>query len=109
MVSSGGSNVMKKLKQLCLPLAVKFCTHGLNLPNGCCSDAEISGLTLLSWVSYGVATMILWFLSIIDWDLVVRKWCIVHSFVHSGYFYSASSSPLLLKGSPDYSIDTGLE
>src|SRR6218665_1226067 len=26
--------------------------------------------------------------------------------IHSGYFYSASSSPLLLRGSPDYSIDT---
>ena len=29
-----------------------------------------------------------------------------HSFVHSGYFYSASSSPLLLIGASDYSIDT---
>jgi len=25
---------------------------------------------------------------------------------HSGYFYSASSSPLLLRGAPDYSTDT---
>jgi|SRR6218665_1277819 len=24
-----------------------------------------------------------------------------HSFIHSGYFYSASSSPLLLRGAPD--------
>ena len=33
-----------------------------------------------------------------------------HSFyIHSGYFYSASSSPLLLRGAPDYSIDTLLE
>ena len=30
----------------------------------------------------------------------------VHSFIHSEYFYSASSSPLLLRGAPDYSIDT---
>jgi len=30
----------------------------------------------------------------------------IYSFIHSGYFYSASSSPLLLKGAPDYSIDT---
>ena len=29
-----------------------------------------------------------------------------HSFIHSGYFYSASSSPLLLRGSPNYSIDS---
>jgi len=27
-------------------------------------------------------------------------------FIHSGYFYSTSSSPLLLIGGPDYSIDT---
>jgi len=32
-----------------------------------------------------------------------------HSFIHLGYFYSASSSPLLLSGAPDYSIDTVLE
>jgi len=31
---------------------------------------------------------------------------LIHSFIHSGYFYSASSSPLLLRGAPDYSIDT---
>ena len=30
----------------------------------------------------------------------------VHSFIHSGHFYSASSSPLLLRGAPDYSTDT---
>src|SRR6218665_1626495 len=34
----------------------------------------------------------------------------IHSFIHSlmccGYFYSASSSPLLLRGIPDYSNDT---
>ena len=29
----------------------------------------------------------------------------IHSFIHSGYFYSASSSPLLLRGSPNYSTD----
>src|SRR6218665_3096925 len=29
-----------------------------------------------------------------------------HSFIHSGHFYSASSSPLLLRGAPDYSTDT---
>ena len=28
------------------------------------------------------------------------------SFIHSGYFYSASSGSLLLRGAPDYSIDT---
>src|SRR6218665_843886 len=30
-----------------------------------------------------------------------------HSFIHSfGHFYSAHSSPLLLRGAPDYSTDT---
>src|SRR6218665_1451406 len=29
-----------------------------------------------------------------------------HSFTHSGHFYSASSSPLLLGGAPDYRTDT---
>jgi len=32
-----------------------------------------------------------------------------HSFIHSGYFYSASSSPLLFRGTPHYSTDTVLE
>src|SRR6218665_2319335 len=30
----------------------------------------------------------------------------LHSLIHSGYFYSASSSPLLLRDAPDCSIDT---
>ena len=30
----------------------------------------------------------------------------VYSFIHSGHFYSASSSPLLLRGAPDYSTNT---
>src|SRR6218665_3868584 len=29
-----------------------------------------------------------------------------HSFIHSGHFYSAPSSPLLLRGAPDYGTDT---
>jgi len=28
----------------------------------------------------------------------------VHSFIHSGHFYSAPSSPLLLRGAPDYRV-----
>src|SRR6218665_550265 len=32
----------------------------------------------------------------------------LRSFIHSGYFYSASSSPLLLRGTPNHSIDTVL-
>ena len=30
----------------------------------------------------------------------------LHSFIHAGHFYSALSSPLLLRGAPDYSTDT---
>src|SRR6218665_3623866 len=30
----------------------------------------------------------------------------IHSFIHSGHFYSAPSSSLLLRGTPDYSTDT---
>src|SRR6218665_3958545 len=30
----------------------------------------------------------------------------VHSFIHSGHFYSTPSNPLLLRGAPDYSTDT---
>src|SRR6218665_1083500 len=33
----------------------------------------------------------------------------IHSFIHSGHFYSAPSSPLLLRGAPDYSTDTASE
>src|SRR6218665_2924368 len=32
-----------------------------------------------------------------------------HSLIHSGHFYSAPSSPLLLRGALDYSTDTGSE
>src|SRR6218665_294519 len=28
-----------------------------------------------------------------------------NSFIHSGHFYSAPSSPLLIRGAPDYSTD----
>ena len=31
---------------------------------------------------------------------------LIHSLIHSGHFYSAPSSPLLLLGAPDYSTDT---
>jgi len=33
----------------------------------------------------------------------------IYSFIHSWYFYSASSSPILLRGAPDYSIHIVLE
>ena len=39
-------------------------------------------------------------------DLNVYTVALVHSFIHSGHFYTAPSSPLLLRGTPDYSTDT---
>src|SRR6218665_2033151 len=38
----------------------------------------------------------------------LRPWIhsFIHSFIHSGHFYSAPSSPLLLRGAPDYSTNT---
>ena len=32
--------------------------------------------------------------------------CFIHSFIHSGHFYSTSSSPLLPRGAPDFSTDS---
>src|SRR6218665_1118567 len=32
--------------------------------------------------------------------------CTTHIFIHFGYFYNASSSPILLRDAPDYSIAT---
>src|SRR6218665_3364714 len=40
---------------------------------------------------------------IIDLGIDLNK---VHSFIHSDHFYSAPSSPLPLRGAPDYSTDT---
>ena len=37
------------------------------------------------------------------------KFHFIHSFIHSSHFYSASSSPLLLRGAPYYSTDTASE
>ena len=37
------------------------------------------------------------------WNKIVH---IIHSFINSWCFYSTSSSPLLLRSTPDYSIDT---
>src|SRR6218665_2044590 len=52
-----------------------------------------------------VASQLLFCLSSICKFLILCH-TLCHSFVHSGYFYSASSSPLLLRDAPDYSIDT---
>ena len=38
--------------------------------------------------------------------IYIYTYMYVYSFIHSVHFYSASSSPLLLRGAPDYSTDT---
>jgi len=38
---------------------------------------------------------------------VKKRW--LYSFIYSGHFYSVLSSPLLLRGAPDYSTDTVAE
>ena len=43
----------------------------------------------------------------LDWNrLIPGQWPFIHSFIHSGYFYSTSSSPLLLRGAHKYSNGT---
>jgi len=39
-------------------------------------------------------------------SLLVHYSNVFRSFIHLGYFYSTSSSPLLLRGAPEYSTDT---
>ena len=40
---------------------------------------------------------------------LIEDYTNIHSFIHSGHFYSAPSSPLILRGAPDHSTDTVLE
>ena len=56
-------------------------------------------LIILSWTLYCKKGLLIRFFQ----DCVP---VVLHSFIHSGHFYSAPSSPLLLRGSPDYSTDT---
>src|SRR6218665_2665009 len=43
---------------------------------------------------------------LLAWNCPLALFCsVIHSFIHSGHFYSAPSSPLLLRGAPDYSTD----
>src|SRR6218665_350895 len=38
--------------------------------------------------------------------IIYGHYSFIHSFIHSGHFYSAPSRPLQLRGAPDYSTDT---
>ena len=58
------------------------------------NDADAYGLRLAArTVSFDLLPMLVFLL-------------FIHLFIHSGYFYSTSSSPLLLRGAPNYSVDT---
>ena len=48
----------------------------------------------------GVIVHVLYFCGILCQGMV-SVGVVFHSFIHSGHFYSASSSPLLLRGAPD--------
>src|SRR6218665_1673147 len=48
-------------------------------------------------------------MGLITWPSYVMCSIYLHSFIHSGNFYSAPSSPLLLRGAPDYSTATASE
>ena len=73
----------------------------------------------LSIVSFGIEECFLFdavqlvdkyihiYLNLIEtYTISLRIHSFIHSFIHSGHFYSAPSSPLLLRGAPDYSTDT---
>src|SRR6218665_2263871 len=68
-----------------------------------------------TWQRYSMHDMVAYAICII----VQKRYCLIHlrgnigdnymswySFIHSGHFYSAPSSPLPLSGAPDYSTDT---
>jgi len=44
--------------------------------------------------------MLMLIIGFLNFSMVI----LIHSFIHSGYFYSNSSSPLLLRGAPDFCI-----
>jgi len=73
---------------------------------------EESGLQLLAKYGHGKLNLVTYgmeacFRKIDGYIDRIRK-IIIHSFIHAGYFYNDSSSPLLLRGAPNYSNDTVL-
>src|SRR6218665_3834733 len=90
---------------ICLAVVLVLVLGGLVLVLGGQVLVLVLGVRFLSlsW-SLGVRSLSL------SWSLGVRSLLtfleLIHSFIHSGHFYSAPSSPLLLRGAPDYSTDT---
>src|SRR6218665_1259544 len=72
---------------LCVTTLKRICTH----PSGVCDVYCLRNGPILS-LGIGASC---------------RK--TMHSVIHSGHFYSAPSSPLLLRGAPDYSTGTVTE
>src|SRR6218665_1636364 len=65
-------------------------------------------MTVWNYINSALLTVAFYFchcLCVTCCDLLA---CLINedSFIHSGHFYSAPSSPLLIRGAPDYSTDT---
>ena|SRR6218665_936744 len=59
-----------------------------------------------SYYYYVTVSQLLSCLWMVTYCSVLHHYYISLSFIHSYHFYSAPSSPLLLRGAPDYSTDT---
>src|SRR6218665_1796699 len=75
------------------------------------ADALLSLFVCTSKVTSNIViySLVFWMVDILKHASVLVGYepCIlIHSFTHYGHFYSAPSSPLLLRGAPDYSMDT---
>ena len=94
--------------------------HSVQVVNRICMEFYSAGTVapmLLFWVvsvlSMDIRGVVLIIFAIIITSLnsskvaaLLMSLLLYCSFIHSGYFYSTSSSPLLLRGALDYSIDT---
>src|SRR6218665_579251 len=67
-------------------------------------------LTFVQYLYDDSTSIIYLFSPVFFFHFLLMLWYIyvsfIHSFIHSGHFYSAPSSPLPLRGAPDYSTDT---
>src|SRR6218665_948092 len=88
------SDLSDQTKSFANSKAIAVRSNGL-ISNLVCVLGHLSILSF-GWVASRAVSMYMYIHGIV--------YICIHSFVHSGYFYSASSSPLLLRGAPDYSI-----
>src|SRR6218665_3313919 len=68
--------------------------------------------TSIYFLYYVTVTMLCYYVIMLQTTVNMLCYCcssfysFIHSFIHSSHFYSAPSNPLLLRGAPDYSMDT---